>query len=178
MDVVKIAPFLLLLAVVQVAVLPQLSPYAGTADVVLVLVVAVALWRSVEVAAVTGFAGGFLLDSMTYARLGMLSLLYVVAAVLISRRVHPDEDGVVLQPAPAPRRLVPWVVVAAVGVQLGDAALHRLLGGGMSTHYLLWGQVLPSVVETSLAALILAPLLRRMFAPRRTRVDVPGIAAT
>lgn len=175
MDVVKIVPLVIVLAVVQVAVLPQLSPYAGTADVMLVLVVALSLWRSMEVAAATGFAGGLLLDSMTYARLGTLSLLYVAAAVLISRRARPDPDAAAPQPAPPSRRLLPWVAVASLGVQIADAGLHLLLGGGMSLHYLVWGQILPSVIETSLAALILAPLLRRMFAPR-LRSDVSRIA--
>ena len=177
-DLLKIAPLLFCLAIVQVAVMPELTPYAGIPDLVLVLVIALTLWRSLELAAITGFIGGLLLDAMTFSRLGTLSLLYVLAAVVVAGRVHREPSPGALGPPPAPRRLVLWTVAGAVVVQLADAVLHELLGTRLALGYLVRGQIVPAVIETGLVALLLSPLLKRLFAPPiRRRTDVPGIAA-
>ena len=177
LDALKVVPLLFVLAILQVAVMPELTPYAGIPDLVLVLVIALTLWRSVELAAIVGFAGGLLMDAMTFSRLGTLSLLYVVAAVLVGHwaRRPPAHPG--LEPPPVPRRLVLWTVVGAAVVQVADAVLHELLGTRLSLGYLLRGQIVPAVISTGLVALLLAPLFRRMFAPPIRRTDVPGIAA-
>ncbi|MGN6380928.1 MAG: rod shape-determining protein MreD [Gaiellales bacterium] len=175
MDIVKIVPLAFVLAVLQVAAAPQFTSSPGGPDLMLVLVVALAMWRSVELAAVTGFLGGLLLDAMSFAPLGTLSLLYVLAAVVIARRARPDPNPVIPGPPRVPRHLVAWTVAAAICVQLGDAVLHRLLGSGLPPGYLMRAQIIPSVIQTGLLALVLSPLLKRMFAPAR-RTDVSRIA--
>jgi hypothetical protein len=70
---------------------------------------------------------------------------------------------------------VTWTVAAAVFVQLADAVLHRLLGTSLPLGYLLRVQIIPSVIQTGLLALVLSPLLKRMFA-RSARPDVSRIA--
>jgi rod shape-determining protein MreD len=176
MDAVKVVPLAFLLAILQVAVMPELTPYAGIPDLVLVLVIALTLWRGVELAAIVGFAAGLLMDAMTFSRLGTLSLLYVLSVVVVDHwaRRPPARGG---DPPPVSRRLVLWTVVGAAVVQVADALLHELLGTRLSLGYLLRGQIVPAVISTGLVALLLAPLLRRMFAPPRRRTDVPGIAA-
>lgn len=175
-DLAKIVPLALVLAVLQVSAAPQFTSQPGAPDLVLVLVVALAMWRSLELAAVTGFFAGLLLDAMSFSPLGTLSLLYVVAAVAVSWRARPEQTKVTPGPPPMPRRLVAWTVAAAVLVQLADAVLHRLLGVSLPIGYLFRAQIIPSVIQTGLIALVLSPLLRRLFARRYTRTDVPGIA--
>jgi hypothetical protein len=53
--------------------------------------------------------------------------------------------------------------------------LHLLLGTSIAFSYIWWDQIVPSVIQTGLAALILSPLLRRLFRPD-LRQNVPGIA--
>jgi rod shape-determining protein MreD len=174
-DAVKIVPLVFFLIVLQVAVTPLFTPYPGGPDLVLVVVVALALWRGMETAAVAGFFGGLLLDAMTFAPLGLSSILYVAAAVGIASRVEPDPDAIAITPRRRPGSLVGWTLLAALGVQLGDVLLHLLLGTSINLSYLWWDQIVPSVIQTGLAALILSPLLRRLFRPD-LRPDVPGIA--
>ncbi|HEU0194977.1 MAG TPA: rod shape-determining protein MreD [Gaiellales bacterium] len=174
-DALKIVPLVFFLIVLQVAVTPLFTPYPGGPDLVLVAVVALALWRGMETAAVTGFFGGLLLDAMTFAPLGLSSILYVAAAVAVASRVEPDPEAIAISPRRRPGSLVGWTLLAALGVQIGDVVLHLLLGTSINLSYLWWDQIVPSVIQTGLAALILSPLLRRLFRPD-LRPDVSGIA--
>lgn len=175
MDAIKLVPLVFFLIVLQVAVAPLFTPYPGGPDFVLVVVVALALWRGMETAAVTGFFAGLLLDAMTFAPLGLSSILYVAAAVVIASRVEPDAEAITIAPRRRPGSLVGWSLLAALGVQIGDVLLHLLLGTSIEFSYLWWDQIVPSVIQTGLAALILSPLLRRLFSPD-LRPNVPGIA--
>ncbi len=175
-DLVKIVPLVFLLAVLQVSAATQLSPSGGAPDLVLIAVVALALWRGLEIAALAGFLGGLLIDGVTFAPLGVTSLLYLVGALAVARRAHRDLPGQRLTPDPVRRRLVAWAVYAALVVQVSDVLVHVLLGTELPISYLLRAQIAPSVIQTGLAALILSPLLRRMFA-RSARTDVSAVAA-
>jgi rod shape-determining protein MreD len=166
-DTLKIAPLVFVLALFQLSTAPGLMPYGSGPDLVLVVVVALALWRGSVTAAVTGFFGGLLLNAMVFVPLGTASLLYVLTAALVARASHPDDQGAPLGVPPhrptSSFRLVPWVVAATLGVQIGNVILHRLLGADVPLAYLWWNQILPSVIQTALAACVLAPLLRWMF---------------
>ena len=165
-DTVKIVPLVFVLALFQLSTAPGLVPFGSGPDLVLVLVVALALWRGPVTAAVTGFFGGLLLNAMVFVPLGTASLVYVLAAALVARAAT-SEDPMGGPAAPQhPRhalRLVPWVVAASLGVQIGSALLHRLLGVDVPISYLWWNQILPVVIQTGLAACVLAPLLSWMF---------------
>jgi rod shape-determining protein MreD len=175
MDLAKIVPLAFCLAIFQVAAAPQFTASPGGPDLVLIVVVALALWRSLELAAITGFCAGLLLDAMSFSRLGTLSLLYVVAATFVASRARREPNPGAPGPPSVPRHLVAWTVAAAVIVQVADAALHELLGTRLAVSYLLQAQIVPSVIQTGLLALVLSPLLKRLFA-RTARADVPGIA--
>jgi rod shape-determining protein MreD len=162
--------------VLQVAVTPQLYPFGGGPDLIAILVVALALWRGIELAATAGFAGGLLLDAVLFRHLGMSSLTYVACAWAVATFAGRGEPGAGML-EPAPPRPLPWVLAGALLVQIGLVAVEVLLGYGYELGYLVWHQIIPSLLQTTLLALLLLPLLRRLFRPTRTRPDVSAAAA-
>ena len=56
LDYPKALVCVFVLMVLQVSVTPQLYPFGGGPDLIAILVVALALWRGIELAAVAGFA--------------------------------------------------------------------------------------------------------------------------
>ena len=69
LDSVKIALAIFVLAVLQLSAMPQLTPTTAGPDLLVVLVIAVAMLRGPEAAALTGFAAGLLLDAMVVGTL-------------------------------------------------------------------------------------------------------------
>jgi rod shape-determining protein MreD len=165
-DALKLAPAVFVLAICQVSVLPQLVPGGAGPDVLVVLVVALVVRRGIEAAAVAGFAGGLLFDGMVVGRIGLTSLLYVLAALAVER---------------ASRRLartnLTGAFVLAVGaallVQAGYGVLGVLLGASYPLGFVVGQAVLPIVAQTALVALPLLALLFRLF-PSAPRADVPA----
>jgi rod shape-determining protein MreD len=157
------------LAILQMSVTSGLLAPSGGPDLLVVLVVTLALVRSVELAAVAGFAGGFLLDAALVQRLGVTSLLYLLAALAAARAGRRWER-------PGPARAVGLAVAGAVLVQAGYALLAVLLGDGYPVTFVWRDAVLPATVQTAVAAVVLVPLLFRAFAPRQS-TDVPRVAA-
>jgi rod shape-determining protein MreD len=157
-------------------VTPQLYPFGGGPDLIAILVVALALWRGIEVAAVAGFFGGLLLDAVLYRHLGMTSLAYLACAWMVASFSGRGEAGAGML-EPAPPRPLPWVIAGAVLVQAGLVAVQLLLGQSYDVGYLVWHQIVPSLLQTTLLALILLPLLRRLFRPTRARPDVSAAPA-
>ncbi len=176
LDYVKALVAVFVLMVVQVSVTPQFSPFVGGADVMVILVVALAMWRGLELAAVAGFAGGFLLDAVLYRNIGTTSLAYLACAWVVATFAGRGEAGAGML-APAAPRPLPWVVIGALLVQICLVAVQVLLGNGYPVGYLIWHQIVPSLLQTTLLALILLPLLRRLFRPTRMRSDVSAAAA-
>ena len=172
LDAVKAAVAVFVLAVLQLSAMPQLIPGSVTPDLLLILVVTIALTRGAEAAALTGFAAGVLIDAMLIGRLGLTSLLYMAAGLWVAYRVEPSDMAVVPTVPQMPRRTVQvlYVVAAAAIVQVGLAAVHVLLGDGYPVSFELFNVIIPTVIETGLVAIVLLPLLRRLF-PYRMRVD-------
>jgi len=81
-----------------------------------------------------------------------------------------------LSPMPRPAVQLLYVVGATAIVQVGLAAAHVLLGDGYPVSFELFNVIIPTIVETAVLALVLLPLLRRLF-PYRTRADGYPIAA-
>ena len=174
-DAVKIACCVFVLAVLEVAATPQLTPFGGGPDLIVILVVALALWRGVEAAAIAGFAGGLLLDAITYEHLGMASLVYVGTGWFVATYAHRREAGPGMLEPPPPRAL-PWLLVGATVAQLGSLVLHVLLGDHPSAAILFWHQIAPAILQTTLLGLVLLPLLRRIFRPPSAMSRVPRVA--
>jgi rod shape-determining protein MreD len=176
LDYAKALVCVFVLMILQVSVTPQLYPLGGGPDLIAILVVALALWRGLELAAVTGFAGGFLLDAVLYQHLGMTSLAYLACAWAVTTFSGRGEAGAGMI-EPAPPRPLPWVVAGALLVEIGLVAVEVLLGYGYEVGYLVWHQIVPSILQTTLLALILLPLLRRLFRPSRMRANVSAATA-
>jgi rod shape-determining protein MreD len=174
-DAVKIACCVFVLAVLEVAATPQLTPFGGGPDLIVILVVALALWRGVEAAAIAGFAGCLLLDAITYEHLGMASLVYVGTAWVVATYAHRREAGPGMLEPPPPRPL-PWLLVGATVAQLGSLVLHVLLGDHPSAAILFWHQIAPAILQTTLLGLVLLPLMRRIFRPPSAMSRVPRVA--
>jgi rod shape-determining protein MreD len=176
LDYPKALVCVFLLMVLQISVTPQLYPFGGGPDLIAILVVALALWRGLEMAAVTGFLGGLLLDAVLYRHLGMTSLAYLACAWLVATFSGRGEAGAGML-EPAPPRPLPWVIAGALLVQVGLVAVQLLLGQSYDAGFLVWHQIVPSLLQTTLLALILLPLLRRLFRPTRARPDVSAAPA-
>ncbi len=176
LDALKIAVVVFVVAILQVSAAPELTPFHAAPDLIVIVVAALALWRGLEVAAAAGFVSGLLIDGMLFDPLGEYSLVYVAAAVAVSRFARPGElgPGMVIPRRP---RFLPWVLLAAVVVQVGYLGLELLLGGfDVPMSFIWWNQVVPSVVQTVIVAIVAAPLLRRLF-ETRVRDHVPAIPA-
>ena len=176
LDYPKALVCVFVLMVLQVSVTPQLYPFGGGPDLIAILVVALALWRGLELAAVAGFVGGLLLDAVLYRHLGMTSLAYLACAWMVATFSGRGEPGAGML-EPAPPRPLPWVIAGALLVQVGLVAVQVLLGFSYDVGYLVWHQMVPSLLQTTLLALILLPLLRRLFRPTRARPDVSAAPA-
>ena len=175
LDAVKIALCVFVLAVLEVAATPQITPFGGGPDLIVILVVALALWRGIEAAAIAGFAGGLLLDAVTFEHLGMASLVYVGCAWLVSTYAHRGEAGAGMLEPPPPRAL-PWLVAGVTAAQFGSLILHVLLGDHPAASILFWHQIAPAILHTTLFGLVLLPLLRRLFRPSTSLNRVHRVA--
>jgi len=176
LDYPKALVCVFVLMVLQVSVTPQLYPFGGGPDLIAILVVALALWRGIEMAAVAGFVGGLLLDAVLYRHLGMTSLAYLACAWMVASFAGRGEAGAGML-EPVPPRPLPWVIAGALLVQVSLVAVQVLLGVSYDLGFLVWHQIVPSLLQTTLLALILLPLMRRLFRPTRIRPDVSAAAA-
>ena len=176
LDYPKALVCVFVLMVLQVSVTPQLYPFGGGPDLIAILVVALALRRGIELAAVAAFVGGLLLDAVLYRHLGMTSLAYLACAWMVTRFAGRGEAGAGML-EPAPPRPLPWVIAGALLVQVCLVAVQVLLGVSYDLGFLVWHQIVPSLLQTTLLALLLLPLLRRLFRPTRMRPDVSAAAA-
>ena len=68
-------------------------------------------------------------------------------------------------------------MAGALLAQVGLIAIDVLLGNGYPLGFLVWHQIVPSLIQTGLLALVLLPLLRRLFRPMRFRPNVSAAAA-
>jgi rod shape-determining protein MreD len=178
LDTIKIALAAFVLCVFQLSGMPQLTPGMAAPDLVIVLVIAVAMFRGPEAAVITGFAVGLLLDAMQAERLGLSSLLYMAAGLWVAKRLEPKDEVIPTRSGvpQAPAQFF-YVMAGAVVVQLGLAFGHALLGDSYPVRYLFSNTVIPTLVATAVAALLLLPLMRRLLPPSIPRFDVPAIPA-
>jgi rod shape-determining protein MreD len=178
LDAFRIAVLVVLAAVFQVSAAPQLTPTDSTPDLVLILVVALAVQRGPETAAVAGFGGGLLIDSITGGWIGLSSLLYVCVGWAVGRRLQSDEDAMLAPSGASPigfQRELAYTVAAAIGVQVGLAALQGLLGEGLPLGFTINHVIIPAVVLTTVFAMPVLPLLQRLLRSR-TRIDTARTA--
>jgi rod shape-determining protein MreD len=120
-DALKAAGLLFLAVLVQISVLDVYSPLGGSADLVLVVLIAIALLRGSIFGAIAGFGAGLLLDTADLATLGFTSLLLTLAGFWIGRYGETTARD---------RFHAPFTSVAVITVLygLGTLALGFVLG--------------------------------------------------
>jgi rod shape-determining protein MreD len=157
MDAVKAALLLFVAVLAQVSIIGSYSPLGGTADLVLVVLLSVALLRGAVFGALAGFGAGLLLDIANLGTLGFTSLLLTVAGFWIGRYGETTARD---------RFHAPYVSVLVVTVlyAFGALALRFMLGEAVPAHAVI--AALPAGILWNL--ILTWPvygLVRRLFPP-------------
>ena len=157
LDAIKGALLLFIALLVQVAFLDPYTPLGGTADLVLVTLISIALLRGSVFGALAGFYAGFLLDTSSLGTLGFTSLLLTLAGYWTGRYGETTARD---------RFHAPYLSVAVFTVLygVGNLGLHFFLGQPAPADSYLTG--LPATVLLNL--ILTWPvygLTRRLFPP-------------
>lgn len=162
-DGLKIAGLVFVAAIVQVSVLsPHAAVSGGTADVLLVTLVCIALRRGSITGAVAGFAGGLIVDVATLGTLGVTALLLTVAGYWAGRYGETTGRG---RAHAVPLAVAAITVLAAVA----GLGLYYMLGDEVSAYRAVLTALLPAVPLNLLLAWPVSRLCRALLRdPRRT----------
>jgi len=158
LDPVKAALVLFVSALVQVSVLSAYTPFGGTADLVLVVLLSIALLRGSIFGATAGFGAGLLIDIANLGTLGFTALLLTLSGFWIGRYGETTARD---------RFHAPYTSVAVVTVlyAFGALALRFVLGNPSPA-----GAVVAGLPATVLLNLLLTlpvyALVRRLFPPQ------------
>jgi rod shape-determining protein MreD len=142
----------------QIMFVSEIEVASGHPDLVLVLLVATSLLRGPLIGAAAGFWAGFLLDLAAFETLGLTSLLFTLAGYGSGRL-----GQVMSKSSPHPPLIA--VGLATVGVLLGSAFLHFVLGSTVGASTLLGRVLLPALALNLLLAWPVHRLVRRLFPP-------------
>ena len=160
-DGIKIAGLVFVAGIVQVSMLgPHASIFGGTADVLLVTIVCVALLRGSISGATAGFAGGLLVDIATLGTLGVTALLLTVAGYWAGRYGETTgRDRVHAVPLA--------VAVITILIAFGGLGVYYMLGDTVSAHRALITTLLPAVPLNVLVAWPVMRLCRALLKASR-----------
>jgi rod shape-determining protein MreD len=153
--IVRIALVVFVAALVQGAIVSTMYVGGGTADLLLVTVVALGLVRGSVVGAVTGFAGGIVIDLLTLDTLGITSLVLTLAGFWAGRYAETTGHD---------RRLAPLVAVGVITplAALFAFAVHYMLGEDVVARYALVTTLVPALLMNLALALPVCALVRRL----------------
>jgi rod shape-determining protein MreD len=156
-DPLKAAVVLFVAVLAQVSVLSAYAPFGGTADIVLVTLLSVALLRGSVFGAAAGFGAGLLLDTATLGTLGFTSLLLTLAGFWIGRYGETTARDRVHAPFTSVGVVTILYAVFALGLRfvLGDAAPAGAIFAGLPA----------AVLLNLLLTLPVYALVRRLFPP-------------
>ena len=157
-DGLKTGGILTLAVLLQIMFVSEIEVASGHPDLVLVTLLVVALLRGPLVGAAGGFWAGFLLDVATFDTLGLSSLLLTLVGYGAGRL-----GQVMSKASPHPPLIA--VALATVGVLLGSAFLHFVLGSTVGASTLLGRVLLPTLALNLLLAWPLHRLVRRVLPP-------------
>ena len=171
-DNVSVAVFVFVAALLQVTLVASVDIAGGSADVLLLSLLAIALLRGAVAGAVAGFFGGLLLDVMTLDTLGVSALLYALAGYWTGR--YGETTGRDRAHAPLLAVLVVTIAIAFAGL-----GLHALLGEDVSARRALFEALLPGLALNLLLggpvwALSRTVLRRPTTSDRVTEVQLLG----
>ena len=137
-DNVLIAVFVFVAALLHVTLLASIDIAGGTADVLLLSLLAISLLRGAVVGALAGFFGGLLVDVMTLDTLGVSALLYALAGYWVGR--YGETTGRDRAHAP-----LLAVIVVTIAIAFAGLGLHVLLGEDISARRALFDALLPGL---------------------------------
>jgi rod shape-determining protein MreD len=124
-DAAAIAVLVFAAALLQASLFSSLDVLGGTADVLLLVLIGIALLRGAVTGAVAGFGGGLLLDVLTLDTLGVTALVLALAGYWTGR--YGETTGRNRLHAPLVSVVVVTIVVALLGF-----SLHFLIGEEVS----------------------------------------------
>ena len=158
-DAVRIGALVFSAAILQVALFSSLDLAGGTADVLLVALVSVALLRGSIAGAAAGFGGGLVVDVATLGTLGVTSLLLTVAGFWAGR--YGETTG-------RDRAYAPALAVAVISLLVGVAgyALHYMLAEEVGARHALVTTLPPGVVLNVVATWPIFAVAKRLLRPR------------
>jgi rod shape-determining protein MreD len=150
------APIFLLIYVIQESVISQFRLPGGGFSLLLIFALTWAVLSETEVAAVIGFAAGFLMDlsQSTSGPFGQWTLLMLIAGYAISYIGFGDDNvranaiGIIF-----------FVVIANLLVEIAYVATGALLGVSVGSFI----QVLITLFGMSLWALLISPIVLPVF---------------
>jgi rod shape-determining protein MreD len=155
-DKVTVGILVYVAALLQVTLVASVDVAGGTADVLLLSLLATALLRGAVVGAVAGFFGGLLIDVMTLDTLGVSALLYALAGYWTGR--YGETTGRDRAHAP-----LLAVGVATIAVAVSGLGLHFLLGEDVSARRALFEALLPGLALNLLLGGPVWALSRRLL---------------
>jgi len=146
-------------ALFQAVVFSSMFVFGGTADVLLVVVVALGLLRGSIAGALFGFAGGLVVDLVTLDTLGMTSLVLTLAGFWAGRYGETTGRG---------RNAAPLTAVGVITVLAGvfGLGLHYMLGEQVVARHALVTALIPAVFLNLALAVPVHRLLRRVVGER------------
>jgi rod shape-determining protein MreD len=157
-DSVKAFAIVFVAVLAQVSVLSAYTPFGGTADLVLVSLVSIALLRGSVFGATAGFGAGLLIDTANLGTLGFTSLLLTLAGFWTGRYGETTARD---------RFHAPFTSVAVITVlySFGALALRFVLGDSAPAGDIAAG--LPATILLNLALTWpVYALVRRLLPPR------------
>jgi len=159
-DAAKIGGLIFFVVLAQVTLFSTIEIFGGTADLVLVTLVAIALLRGSVFGASAGFAAGLIVDTANLGTLGVTSLLLTLAGYWIGR--YGETTGRDRGHAPFLSVLVVTILYA-----FGALVLHYMLGQNASAQVVLFDALLPGVFFNLLLTLPVYAVVRRVLRPAR-----------
>jgi rod shape-determining protein MreD len=157
-DGLKAGGLVTLAVLLQIMFVSELEVASGSPNLVLVTLVVAALLRGPLIGAAVGFWAGFLVDVATFETLGLNAFLLTLTGYFAGRL-----GQVMSKTSPHPPLIA--VGLATIGVLLGTAFLHFVLGSTVDASTLFGRVLLPTLALNLLLAWPLHRLVRRLFPP-------------
>jgi rod shape-determining protein MreD len=140
-----VAVLVFVAALLQVTLVASLDLGAGSADVLLLTVVALALLRGSVVGSLCGFFGGLLVDVATLDTLGVSALLYALVGYWVGRYGETTGRG-------RAHAVLISALIATVAIAYAGYGLHFVLGEEVSGRRVLLDALVPGLVLNLLLA--------------------------
>jgi len=153
-----LALLVFLAALFQVTFVATIEVFGGTADLLLLVLIGIALLRGSVAGALAGFFAGLLVDILTLDTLGVTALVLALAGYWTGR--YGETSGRGRSHAPLLAVLVVTILAAVLGY-----GLHFLIGEEVSVRRALVETLLPGVGLNLLLAVPVFALCRRLLRP-------------